>query len=67
MNTSYPRHHLFHSHEPIGGTLPPLCAYCLHLLGTAPVSPARRRELEDSHVCVEKSSVRQPAVSLPFN
>ncbi len=69
MNNSYPSHHFFHSHELVGGVLPfpPLCVYCLRLLGTVPVSAAKRRELEEHHICAEEKSVRQPAVSLPYN
>jgi hypothetical protein len=67
MNTSYPSHHFLHSYQPVIAALPPLCTYCLHLLGRAPVSANKRRELQEQHACVEKFSVREPAVSLPFN
>jgi hypothetical protein len=66
MNTSYPNQH-FHPHETIGKAGRPVCAYCLHRLGTAVVSASIRRELEDDHVCVEKLTARQPHVSLPYN
>jgi hypothetical protein len=67
MNNSYPARHSFHSYEHAGNALPPLCVYCLHLLGTAPVTPSKRRELEERHVCGEKVTVLKPSVSLPFN
>lgn len=69
MNTSYPRHHS-HSNVTLEKSLRPVCAYCLHLLGAAgpgPMSPSRRREVEDDHQCTEKVIARQPHVALPFN
>jgi hypothetical protein len=37
------------------------------LLGTAPVTPSKRRELEERHICGEKVTARKPSVSLPFS
>jgi len=70
MNSSYP-HHLFHLHELSGHALPPICVYCLHVLGGLPpnasLNASERRAIEEHHVCMEKMSARQPATPLPFN
>jgi hypothetical protein len=68
MESHYPHHH---SHLPQlpAKAMRPVCAYCLHLLGSAGVSlsASMRRSLEDNHQCSEKATARQPHASLPFN
>ncbi len=70
MNTNYPHHHS-HVHDSLRAALRPVCAYCLHLLGTAhpgtTLSPSTRRAIQDDHECVEKVNARRPDVSLPYN
>jgi hypothetical protein len=68
MDTHYPHHHS-HLHQLAGKAMRPICAYCLHLLGSAgvPLSASMRRSIEDSHECSEKVIAREPHVSLPFN
>jgi hypothetical protein len=70
MATSYP-HNLLHSYEHAnarpGVGLLPICAYCLHLLGSLPVSAVIRREMEEHHTCAEKATAKQPAAPMPFN
>jgi hypothetical protein len=68
MDTHYPHHHS-HLHQLSGQVIRPICAYCLHLLGTAgvPLSASMRRSIVDKHECVEKMTARLPHVSLPFN
>jgi hypothetical protein len=70
MATSYP-HNLLHpydhtSHRANVGVLP-ICAYCLHLLGSLPVSAVTRREMEEHHTCAEKATAKLPAAPMPFN
>ncbi|AXC09414.1 hypothetical protein ACPOL_0027 [Acidisarcina polymorpha] len=68
MNTSYP-HHDTRSLQSLSSAVRPICAYCLHLLGSSPgpMSASMRLELEEHHECVEKTTAKRPAVSLPFN
>jgi len=71
MNTTYPHHQHISPHQSLGEVIRPICAYCLHLLvhgqGSAPLSHAKRQELEDHHECAEKMKARTPDVSLPYN
>lgn len=70
MDTHYPHHHshLLHLHG-AGQARPPICAYCLHLLGGPGValSASTRRAIEEDHHCLEKVRAKQPQVALPFN
>ncbi len=70
MHTNYPHPHSHHRNPP-GERVRPICAYCLHLLGSAsvsaPLSATMRTAIENDHQCVEKTTARQPHVSLPFN
>jgi hypothetical protein len=70
MDTHYPHHHSHLHHQP-GKVARPICVYCLHLLGVAPVGTivtvSMERELEASHDCVEKLIARRPEVALPYN